>query len=335
MNKKLIAAAVAAGLAAPLAAQADVTAYGQLQVEIANVKTDGLPLQGLGSNDRTAVAAGESAIKMSDNKRGRLGFKASEDLGGGLKALAKFEWQVDTANANVNDGAREGWVGLKGGFGELQFGQTKAAYKYTGGVAYDPFITTFLEARDENGAMSGSKFGQNGFWNNNIAYIGNFGNVGVWVNYGVDEGDGTSGSGNNGDISAAVKYGSGNWEAFVAHSSQDSTDLAMNKVGGQVKFGASTLSAQYETGKDAADEDQTYAFLGYQLKMGANAFVAQLGHATIDNPLRQGDTDYYALGVIHKMSKQTRVFGGYRKTSADNPAFGDASAITVGMRVDF
>ncbi len=334
MNKKLIAAAVAAGLAAPLAAQADVTAYGQLQVEIASVKTDGLPLQGLGSNDRTAVAAGESAIKMSDNKRGRLGFKASEDLGNGLQALAKFEWQVDTANANVNDGAREGWVGLKGGFGELQFGQTKAAYKYTGGVAYDPFITTFLEARDENGAMFGSKFGQNGFWNNNIAYIGNFGSVGVWVNYGVDEGDGTATNpGNSGDISAAVKYHTGNWEAFLAHSSQDSSDLSMNKVGGKVKFGANTLSAQYEDGSDAANFDQTYYFLGYQLAMGSNAFVAQLGSSTLDNPASQGDTDYYSLGVIHKMSKQTRVFGGYRKSSSDN--LGDASAITVGMRVDF
>lgn len=350
MNKKLIAAAVAAGLAAPLAANAEVTVYGQLQAEIANIDVSGptgvdpIPMQ------RSDVAQNESAITMADNKRGRLGFKASQDLGNGLTALAQFEWQVDTTTGDVNDGQRIGMVGLRGGFGQVEFGRLKTAYKYTGGVAYDPFVCTFLEARDESGAMFGSSFGQNGFWNDSVAYKGDFGNVGVWINYGVEEGTGldddplTTGDGNDesgganmGDISAALKFSGDAFEAFVAHSSDDSSELAMNKIGGQFKLAGMKISAQYEDGTTAADLDQNFAFIGLQYALGQNVLVAQIGQSEIDQAGGGSrEADYFTVGAIHKLSKQTRVFAGYRDTSTETAGVSnDGSALSVGMRVDF
>ena len=97
-----------------------------------------------------------------DNARGRFGIKASEDLGGGLTAIAKYEWKADTTDnksggniasvdiaesiigsdlngdgdstdivtVNVTSDAsltsRESYVGLKGGFGTIMLGNLKS-----------------------------------------------------------------------------------------------------------------------------------------------------------------------------------------------------------------
>ena len=352
MNKKLIAMAVGAALAAPMAANAGVTVYGHLQVEVASVDNKGYGENNCGG-DRTCLgydysttpptpnATNESGIKMKDNKRGRLGFKVKEDLGGGLNAIAKFEWQVDTPNGNIADGAREGWVGLKGGWGEFKAGRLKTAYKYTGGVKYDPFVTTYLEAR-KSGGMIGGAYGQNSFWSNTISYKNKWGGFGLWINYGLDEGNGTSNAGNMGDISASVKYGQKNWEAFVAYNSYDSNnndgnDDTVTKVGGQFKFGgAHTISAQYEMADpNGANNDTTVYFIGYQFKMGKNVFAAQYGNT--DSDVNTLDTTYYALGVIHKFSKKTRAFVGYRSSDREDTGGNDntLTALSAGLRVDF
>ncbi|MEW5887457.1 MAG: porin, partial [Pseudomonadota bacterium] len=72
MQKKLIVAAVAGALAAPLAiAQSNVTIYG-----IADV---GVEWGSSGNGTKFRVQSGQESGS-------RLGFKGSEDLGGGLKA---------------------------------------------------------------------------------------------------------------------------------------------------------------------------------------------------------------------------------------------------------
>jgi len=332
MNNKLIALAVAGVLSAPMAAQAAPKLYGHLQVEIASVDNDGY-----GENNtkgsRTGTAAGQSALKVTDNKRGRLGVKGSEDLGGALKAIYKFEWQVDTPNGNITDGQREGWVGLKGGFGEVKAGRIKTAYKYTGGVKYDPFVTTYMEAR-KSGGMKGGAFGQNSFWNTSVSYKNKFGPVALWVTYGADEGDGTTANpGNSGDLSWALKYKAKSFEVFASANTDDSatgkTANDVTKVGGQFKAGAHKISLQYEMVDDTANTD--IAFLGYQMRMGKNTLVAQIGQTDADGTA--SDVDYLALGLIHSLSKKTRAYLGYRDT--DGTGTNDISAISLGLRIMF
>lgn len=256
-------------------------------------------------------------------------------------------------------------VGLKGGFGTFEAGRLKVPYKYTGGVKYDPFACTYLEAR-KSGGMSGGAFGHNSFWDNSVAYKNDFGKVNVWVAYGVDGGNGgetATGSndedtGNSGDLSASVTYADKNFEVFVSTAMDVDTSgegsgssvpgasgfnpepdnglkYTANKVGGQYKMGNHTLSAQYEmiTNEDnGVNDGSTIAFLGYQMKMGATSLVAQLGQT--DDDLDTRDTDYMAVGAIHKLSKKTRVFGGYRNSDQADGA-GDYTAITAGLRIDF
>jgi len=332
MKKTIIALATATALAAPMAAQAGAKIYGALQVEIASVDNDGYGENNTGGS-RTGTAATQSALKVGDNKRGRIGIKVSEDLGGGLKGLAKFEWQVDTPNGNISDGAREGWVGLKGGFGEVKAGRIKTAYKYTGGVKYDPFVTTYMEAR-KSGGMKGGAFGQNSFWNTSASYKNKFGPVSVWVTYGADEGDGTTANpGNSGDVSWAVKYKASSFEVFAAANSDDSatgkTANDVTKFGGQYKIGGHKISLQLEDVDDTANTE--IIFLGYQMKMGKNTLVAQIGQT--DATGTASDVDYLALGLIHGFSKTTRAYLGYRES--DGTGTNDLSAISAGLRVSF
>ena len=99
---------------------------------------------------------------------------------------------------------------------------------------------------------------------------------------------------------------------------------------------------------DGDDNDATIYFIGYQFKMGKNIFAAQYG-ATSGDPNYDGltnnavgdvtDATYYALGVIHKFSKKTRAFIGYRNTDGKDDNTGssdrDLSVFSAGLRVDF
>jgi len=348
MNNKLIALAVAAAVSMPAIATAGPTFYGHMQVEIANVDN-----KGYGENNtknRTGVAATESGMKVTDNKRGRLGIKGSEDLGGGLKAVYNFENQIDTSNGSLTDGARDSMIGLKGGFGEIQVGRLKSGYKYFGGVKYDAFVTTYMEAR-KSGGMVGGDFGQNGFWSDSIGYKNKFGAVSLWITYGLDEGDGASAStgsavttkpkgAESGDYSIAVKYKASNFEVIAATSSDTNKlnvstakDGVVNtKIGGQYKLGASTISAQYEMTDVETGDDSTVMFLGYQFKMGKNKFVAQYGQTDVDNGSTK-DVTYLAAGVWHSFSKKTSAFVGYRNSDGDKD--NDLTATSVGLRVKF
>ena len=68
--------------------------------------------------------------------------KGSEDLGNGLSAIYQFEYGANVANGGSGFSSRETWVGLKGGFGEVRFGNTESPY-YTVEGRTDVFITSF------------------------------------------------------------------------------------------------------------------------------------------------------------------------------------------------
>lgn len=328
MKKSLLAVAVSAALVASAAATAgDVKVYGQAQVEVA-------------SYSESSTGSGKDGVAVVDaGGRGRVGVKASEDLGNGLTGLAQFEFKADAADndagasgAKAALSSRVSLVGLKGSFGTFVMGNLKSPYKYTGGVKYDPFVTTAMEAR-KNGGMTSGTLGHNGFVPNLIAYASPKGPVTASVGYGAAENDGL--------VALDVKYHQGGIEAFVAYIdsgdrlnggvSGDDTAYTATKIGGQFKTGNHKISLQYEdttsTSAAGVDTSPTVLFLGYQMKMGSNTLVVQGG--STDHDSAADDTTYAALGVIHKFSKMTRVYAGYRDTSDVE------SVISVGLRKDF
>jgi len=117
MNKSMTATMLAGVLTASLApctwaqgSPSSVTLYGTLDIGLARTFTD-----------KTTSVRGS---KFPSN----WGVRGSEDLGGGLKANFNLESSVlyvDTGAYSGNGGfARQAWVGLSGGFGELMLGRT-------------------------------------------------------------------------------------------------------------------------------------------------------------------------------------------------------------------
>ena len=339
MNKKLIAAAIAAAL--PMAANAGVTVYGIAQLELADVENNGV----------------NGTTHLIDSKNSRLGVKWSEDLGGGLKAVGEMEFGpnfLDAAPKNnssltTQDSglyARQANVGLKGAFGEVRFGTNKQPYKYAGGVKYDAFVATGAEARSGNGGMHKSHFGQGGYFANSIAYTNKFGNIKVAIATSLDESADSANKyvGRDGDLMAAVTVGLGKGaEVGVALASDDVAGGATTgaagedntKIFGKYTIGAHTILAQIEQiDYVAANSDLDIMFLGYRFKMGKNTFVAQLGETDKDGGTA-GDVDYMSVGAIHSFSKKTSAFIAYMDKDAAGGTAGDKTALSLGLKTKF
>ena len=276
-------------------AQDDVTVYGVFQVEMASFSMDGA---------NTAKESRDDGMQLVDQNMGRLGFLATEKVDFGItektspmKALVKLEFGSDSADGDSDTAAdennqltkgialtkREMIGGLKGDFGQVEIGRLKSEYKYKGGIAYDAFYATTLEARN-NGGMTGneanqyivpysgasvSEWGHNGFNSNMIAYrspmIGGFD---FGISYGPQKDDGayTIGARQSsplGEIFIATVNSGKRHDIIVVNtdpisglSSGTTTNLDQQyistKIGGLLRLagGAHRLFLQYERGKN-------------------------------------------------------------------------------------
>jgi len=266
MQKKLLTVAIGAALAgAAFAASAEVTVYGRAQVEWAQVSNDlpvggaAYPTTGLGTNNMNGTVAADSTRSgLVDNKMGRFGIKASEDLGAGFKGIANFEWQVDTSD-NV-DGTpiteRTSYVGISHkAVGAVRLGQDHSSYKLSG-VALDPFVATMLEARNNYG-MSGNRDGygvgnaHGGFWDNMLSFR-SASWFGVYVN--ADVGlqrtgaetacgtAGTTGGGSNCDAGANGGKNNGDYSVVAGYKNNFGA-FGLNIFVGQLKLKNTTGGA--------------------------------------------------------------------------------------------
>lgn len=348
MSKSLIRFTLLSSMVIPFAVHADVKVYGHAQAELATYSNESVPASenNLSKNAATLGTPKDNLLE-EDNARGRVGIKASEDLGmGGLKGIAAFEWKVDTTN-NAAAGTtpftpRESYVGLQGGFGSVVLGNIKAPYKYAGGVTYDAFVTTALEARGKGGMAGGvgldKAFGQNGFFPKAIGYnTPEMGGISAQLALRLDEE--SSAAEKDGAWMAALQFKSGPIHLFIAANNDDLPDTGTTvneysavKVGGKFSAGNIAVMAQYEM-IDNKGVDENVIFLGAQMKIDKATLVLQLGqdeYDGIDTTANKFDAVTYAvLGGIYSFSKETRIFGGYRATSDFENVF------TVGIRKDF
>jgi predicted porin len=206
MKKSLLALAVLGSFAAAAQAQTSVTIYG-----VADAGVFYQSKAGAGNNSLFAVNSGG----MSGS---RLGFKGSEDLGGGLKANFQLEmgYNLDTGSSAQQDGATAGstlfgrtsTVGLSGNFGSVNLGrQTDFAYSGTaGGMAtfsHAGYVNKFSSFDGNTQArLQGDRT------NNSIRYdMPAFGglNGGVMLGLGEQAGGGSAGQ----TYAAGLKYDNG------------------------------------------------------------------------------------------------------------------------------
>lgn len=346
MQKKLIAMAIGATLAAApfVAAQADVKLRGMLEVELVSLD---------GGTNKDGTAQFDNKLEQGDaNGRSRVFIDASKDLGNGLKAFGRYAWKLDPSNGSQIS-ARDQWVGLKNkSWGSVKFGRQPTPYKMNGGVKWDPYTATFMEAR-RSGGMSGDSKGHNGFENDIIQYGSpKFAGIKFQIAYIADEnatGDkdkpaqnGTTsigGTGVWGPISAIAAYTKYKQKAVGTVAGKD--DIKQGKLGIRYKANGLTAALQWEdvdnvgsirvNGNKLAGTPKagTILFLNLGYKFGNTLIAGNYG--TVDADDNGQDVDYAAIGATYFFAKKVRAYIGYAETKTDTKykMFG------AGMRYDF
>jgi predicted porin len=77
---------------------------------------------------------GDGSFTEVKSNASRIGLKGGYDLGNGLEVVYKAEFQVDMdGDADDNISARNQYVGLKGGFGEVLLGKNDTVLKQSQG----------------------------------------------------------------------------------------------------------------------------------------------------------------------------------------------------------
>ena len=168
MQKKIIALAVAAAASSAAFAQTNVTVYGIADLGQAFVKSSGAP----------NGAANQSTVGRLDNNSSYLGFKGTEDLGNGLKALFQFEvgYNADSGNSSTQSSGfgagRDSFVGLTGGFGTVVAGNLTHPIRAFGAKAdLMPAGAGLGTAFSLTGKIAGNATGADDRAANAIAYV--------------------------------------------------------------------------------------------------------------------------------------------------------------------
>jgi predicted porin len=327
MKKSILAIAVVAASVAAPAAMAAPTVYGNIHLAIIDQDTV----------ENLDMASQTSAI----------GVKGSEDLGDGLKAIYKAEWQFDPAGDNTTGASgglksRDQFVGLKGGMGTVKFGTMSTNYKQKGGKV-DSLYRTPVEGRGLIHTQSNLHNGKDinrGRMENGVSYTSpKMGGISLVVNTTVSGAEEeTIGAGLRWSNKSIMVYA--DWidqQPSTAGSVQTpiDTESAM-KVGGKFKTKAFHIGGQFEAAEDVTGFDYIHVNGGFNFNKN-NSVEVTVGQAThIDNGDR--DTESFAIAYNHKLSKMTNVYVAYGDVSDDVVIAADSkedNALAFGIRKKF
>ncbi len=235
MNKKLIASAMGLVMAGGMGlANADVKLYGKVTLSLDAVDSD--------------AAGFQDDINMKSNTSA-FGIKGSEDLGNGLSAFFKLEYQLDPTERNSNGSLtdRDQYIGLKmDSFGKLLFGTASTAYKAPG-KQIDPFYRTNIQSRDiglQSNLHSGAGEQGQGRGTNMVRYdTPSMGGLGLTATYQFDN--------NKNGNAALCDPVTGTDPANTACDDDDPYSIGVHYKGGGLYAAASYIDTQ-QSGDAAA-----------------------------------------------------------------------------------
>jgi predicted porin len=332
MKKSLLALAVLGAFAGVASAQTNVTIYGVADVGLERVKSSpGVSTTGLTSG----IQSGS-----------RLGFKGTEDLGGGLKANFVLEngFDISTGALSATNTlfGRQAWVGLSGGFGAVKFGRQ-----------YTPIFLA-LDTIDPMGTgLSGDGSGIMAVFrpygvrmNNTVNYSLSAGGVSGELAYGLGEVAGSNSIGRQ--IGLGLNYANGPITVVAAYHDQntatgtvDTGNAHTYMLGGAFDFRVAKIHAAFA---DNRDENVAGASTGRSRDwmLGVSAPVGGAGNVVAsyvrhDDRFAAGanDADYWQLGYTHNLSKRTNLYTSYSKLNNKLAGSVDTSWTNVGIRHAF
>jgi len=323
-----MAAMAAASLVLPVHAQSNVTIYGIIDAAAAYSRN------GDGQSVKSLVSGQGSTS--------RLGFRGTEDLGGGLRALFNIEAaiNVDTGTGSAAGGGlawqRQSWVGLAGSFGQITLGrQFRPEARAVFGM--DPF--------DAGSVASPPNTYSNTVFRADNAVIYETPRLGGFVaRVMAAPGEGVAGR----DLGASLQYYNG--PLYLAYgydtrkNSADTDSRVWNSFGGSYDLSVVKLYGALRTRKEAvAGLDERSYWVGIDAPIGR--FKLQAIVARVDDRLATNrDASGFGLGAEYLLSKRTDMYARYGNVKNENGAtFGldngvngsHPSSLAVGIRHRF
>jgi len=360
MNKNIFAAAALAACAGAASAQSGVTIYGTVDAGLVR-ETGGA------AGDVTKLTSGVGTYS-------RLGFRGSEDLGGGLSAIFTLEsgFRVDTGE-QAEAGSlfnRQAFLGLKSPFGTLTLGRQNTPYHNALVQVGDPFGTGFA-------GTSRNQFpdwGTNVRASNTILYSApeTMGFTGeLMYSPGEQPGSATAGR----QTGASIGYARGPLNVRFAYNNKNTvlpataTTPALGGVGtnkllaANFDFGVVKAYAAYGMDKGfgsaplgnnsnpfaypvapIASTDGNEVLLGLTAPIGTGTLMASVMRKNDKTAFNQ-DSRAWGIGYLHPMSKRTHLYtafarvnnkngAGYTVANNTEPGTGD-TAFNLGVRHSF
>ena len=318
MKKSLIALAVLAASGAAMA-QSSVTLYGVADAGVTY-------LNGLDN---------WSGVTSGNNLTSRLGFRGTEDLGGGLKANFVLEggFNLDAGDGKSGGATGTGFefkrrstVGLSGGFGEVRMGrELTAAFNAT--ARYDVFGSVgigqsrlWADGGVVDASANATAVTTNQRISNALTYVSpDFSGFKVGLNYGF--GETTTGNSDSGYLGAGLMYDNGplslglGLERLNSGLNSDAvSDIDAWSLGGSYDFGVAKLLAGYRVStvdRATGENKRSGAYLAATAPVGAG--TVRVSYNRYENELAnvKGKADQFAVGYVYGLSKRTSVYGTY------------------------
>lgn len=305
MKKSLIALAVLAAAGAA-SAQTSLNLYGVADVWVGKTK-----------NGDTQLGSGGLAGS-------RIGFKGTEDLGGGLKANFNLEQGVDFTTGTAAGFNRQANISLSGAFGTVKLGRSYTAFDDINGAANSGFDSALS-------ATEGTWVGYTGNIPQQIYYAspvfnGVSGAVGLTL-----EGNQNATNPTNDVTSLHVKYSNGPIYAGVAYQDEKRVGLKATQhtlINGSYDLGIATVKASFRTVKNPAGDPwlnpkaTEYQF-GVDYPVNSNLTLS-VGYANSETEASNGvmtgnsrNSDAFGVAAGYSLSKRTMVYGGLRNSKTN------------------
>ena len=323
MNKHFFALATGLATLGAAHAQSQVTIFGVIDTAIS----------------RYQVTGGTKLTEMNTDgiQSSRIGFRGTEDLGGGLRATFWIEGALagDTG-AGAFSFERRATVGLMGPWGEVRFGRD---YTPTYNVQSDfsgPWVTNgvgeSMVYRARATFYGNSNAGQTTHVraSNAINYLlpKSLGNLSGQIMYALGEATDKS---NTGDyVGGQLNYRMGDFTIGGAYSKTEGgltqpasrpRDITSSSLGMSYETKAFTVQGLY--GEDRVlmplREKRLKAYtVGLTVPVGAGEFRASLGRASTNYPGSSFKARKYAIGYVHNLSKRTALYVTHGRLNNDN-----------------
>ncbi|ROZ75027.1 porin [Ramlibacter sp. WS9] len=336
MKKSLIAMAALAA-ACTASAQSTVTLFGVVD---ATLKV------GHGS------ASNKTQLGSSGLTSSRLGFRGTEDLGGGMSASFWLEGDLNADNGegaatNTNNQAsgtgaavagrqgltfnRRSTVSLAGGWGELRLGRDYTP-QFWNLTIFDPFFTLGVGSTQTIGSIITGATAARA--SNSIGYLlppnlgGFYGQVQAYLGEN-NTGPVTQDDGKGAAVRVGLESGPFNVAVAVSRTEYATGNVRQNNVAGQWTFGFGKVMGQITRDRAGAVDGKGW-LLGGVFPVGSGDIRASYS-AYESTAVGTPETKKLALGYVHNLSKRTAVYATWARVKNGGSAVVALNGSTTGV----